>query len=171
MLLRWFTLALALMIGGALTVPEIATASPDAPQSSVCKRKKRKKSVRRKRRRAKRAKRRITAKTIKRWQRKGYSNKKIVRLAKKRGYKLTKKERRRLRRYKVRRSLRKALKTGLVAKAAPPKAPKKKGVVDLEETIDPNDIDFDSVPPPEGMDMRFADMHRAEAEAEKGRRK
>lgn len=170
MVLRWFTLALALLIGGALTAPELAEAAPDAPHSSLCKKKRRSKKRRKtraKKRSPKRAKK-ITAKTIKRWQKKGWTNAKIVRKAKAKGYVVTKKELRRLRKYRVRKSLRKALKTELVAVAAVTPA-KKRGPqrIDLNATIDPDDIDFDSVPPPEGMDMRYADLHRQEAAAGK----
>lgn len=168
-LIQRFTLALALLMGAAFAAPEAAFASPyahAADDSVSCKKKRSKKRRRRARRaRARRAKKRgITAKTIKRWQRKGWSNEKIVAKAKKKGYRVTKRERKRLRRYRVRKSLRRDLVAMTVA-AKQPEAAKPSGPqpIDIESTIDPNEIDFDSVPPPDGMDMRYADAHRAES--------
>lgn len=150
-ILRRLTLALALLIGGAFAVPDLAEARPDA-ERSTCKKKRRK--------RRKKAKK-VTAKTIKRWQRKGWSDAKIVKKAKARGYKLTKREKRKLKKLKVRKSLRLALATPTKAEAKPARTGPAPIRVDAE--MDPNDIDFDSVAPPAGMDMRFADAHRAES--------
>lgn len=155
--MRRLTLALALLVGGAFAVPDTAFARPSA-ESSLCKKKKRSKKRRRK---AKKAKRKITAKTIKRWQKKGWSNEKIVKKAQARGYKVTKRERRKLKKLRVRKSLRLALAKPAAAPAAKP-APSGPKRIDIEAEMDPNDIDFDSVAPPAGMDMRFADAHRAE---------
>ncbi len=160
-LLHGLTLSLALMIGGALSVPDLAEASESSAISSHCKRKKSRRAKKRSRRR--RAKK-VTAKTIRRWQKKGLSHAKIVKKAHARGYKVTKRERRKLKRLRVNKRLiaalsaRRAKKTTLAS--ARPSGPQP---IDINTTIDPNDIDFDSVPPPEGMDMRFADAHRAEA--------
>lgn len=169
-LLRQLIFALALIVGGAFAVPDAAYAGPYSGQASCKKkRKKRKKRSRRAKRTKAAKKKKLSAKTIKRWQKKGWSNAKIVKKAQARGYRVTKKERRKLKRFKVRKSLIAALSSsqvGAVASAGPAKPQ----AIDIESTIDPNDIDFDSVPPPAGMDMRFADAHRQEAEKRSGRR-
>lgn len=151
-LLHGLTLTLALAIGGAVAWPSAAEAAPGRSAVS-CKRGKAKKA------------KKLTAKTIRRWEKKGWSDEKIVKKAQARAYKVTKKERKRLTRYKVSAPLIAALAAtdAPVAKARlAPATPAARQPIDLETTIDPNDIDFDSVPPPEGMDMRFADAHRAE---------
>lgn len=160
------TLAIALLVGVAFLAPEPVEASPyaDSAQSVSCK-KKRKSKKRRAKRKARRAKskKKLTAKTIKRWQKKGWSNAKIVKKAQARGYTVTKKEAKRLKKYRVRKSLIAALeKPAAGAVAAAPAAPKGPAPIRVDVEMDPNDIDFDSVPPPDGMDMRFADMHRAQ---------
>ena len=149
-LLRRLTLALTLVVGGAFAIPEPVEAAPQA--DSVCKRKKRRSKRRRKKK--------LSAKTIKRWQKKGLSNERIVEKARARGYKVTKRERRKLKRARVRKSLIAALAAPAAKRVAAPSGPQP---IDIEKTIDPNEIDFDSVAPPEGMDMRYADLHRAQS--------
>ena len=158
---RRLVFALALLVGGALAAPD-ATAAP-ARGSALCKKKKAKKAKAAKAAKAPKAAKakKVTAKTIKGWQKKGLTDEEIVKLAAESGYAVTKKETKRLKKLKVRPSLMAAL-SG--APAAPPAAAAPKGPqpIDIGKIIDPNDIDFDSVPPPQGMDMRYADAHRAE---------
>ena len=117
---------------------------------------KRKKVRRGKRRRKTKA---VTAKRIRYWQRKGLSDNEIVaQVSKRGGYALTKKKWRRLKKYRIRKSLRRRLAQLHRAKKRGEPAP-----INLAASMDPNDIDFDSVAPPPGMDMEFADLHRKEA--------
>lgn len=169
-LLHGLTLSLALIIGGALSMPDLATASESSAIRSSCKSKKSRRAKersRRRRRAKKRARQRrrakkVTAKTIRRWQKKGLSHAKIVKKAHARGYKVTKRQRRKLKRLRVSKRLIAALSARPAPKATLAAAARGPQPIDINTTIDPNDIDFDSVPPPEGMDMRFADAHRAE---------
>ncbi|MEQ8279242.1 MAG: hypothetical protein RMA76_17555 [Deltaproteobacteria bacterium] len=151
--LHRLALGLGLLAGLGLVAPEIAFA--DRPTAGQCKRKKQKK--RRKARRARRARARrakaFNARTIKKLQRKGYTNDEIVEKARAANYVVTKKQKRRLKKMRVRRSLIAALATPAPAKAV---APAKPQPIDLDRTIDPNEIDFDSVPPPDGMPTGYA---------------
>ena len=199
--IRRILLVLLLGITPGLSWPTLATAEPGSADSrTVSKKKKRKKKrsrrrVRKKRRtkkkriakrsgkkrsvkkrRAKRSRRKtkaITAKTIRRWQKKGLSDRQIIALVSRNGgYRPTRKNWRKLKRAKVRKSLRRRL---LKAERARRGSGGRKKVAqgpvfDLDAELDPNDIDFDSVAPPEGMDMEFADMHRQEAAQKRARR-
>ena len=134
-------------------------------------RKKRTKAGKRRRARASRSarkkRRKVTAKLIRKWQKRGLSDRKILaRVERYGGYKLDKRKWRRLKKYRVRRSLRKELLRAHKARRRVAVA-RAKGVdpIDIDAQVDPDDIDFDSVAPPEGMDMEFADMHRQEAQA------
>ena len=151
-LIKRLALALTLMVGGTFVVPDAVA----APTRTACKKKRAKAK-------AKKAKK-VTAKNIKAWQKKGLTDEEIVKLATEGGYKVTKKETKKLKKLKVRTTLVAALSTpvgGTTTAAAAP-APKGPEPIDIDTVIDPNDIDFDSVPPPKGMDMRYADAHRAE---------
>lgn len=163
-LLRRIVLALTLLVGSTFAVPDAVA----APTRSLCKKKKKAKK------KAKKAKaaaaepeakaKKVTAKSIKAWEKKGLNDEEIVKLAAEGGYKASKKEAKKLKKLKVRPTLLAAL-TGAPAPApaataaATPKGPQP---IDINTVIDPNEIDFDSVAPPKGMDMRYADAHRAE---------
>ncbi len=152
--LHRFALGLGLLAGLGLVAPEIAFA--DRPTAGQCKRKKSKKRRKaRKARRARRARRAkaFNARTIKKLQRKGYTNDEIVEKARAANYVVTKKQKRRLKKMRVRRTLIAALAAPAPAKAV---APAKPQPIDLDKTIDPNEIDFDSVPPPDGMPTGYA---------------
>lgn len=181
MIARPAILRLGLLVGlaGALTLTSGPFPSPSAhgaPSSEADwttatkkkKKKKKRKARRSRRRRARRnasrprnpvvrtrtpKKRRITARTIKRWQNKGWTDARIVARAEKAGYRATKREQARLRKARVRRSLR----TALVRRTAEPRGAAR---FNLHQSIDPNDIDFDSVPPPDGMPEELAKAHR-----------
>lgn len=162
-LIRRIALLLGLAAGLALVAPDVSFAS-ERPSATSCK-KKRKKRKKRRARRNRRAKKRVTAKKIKRWQKRGLTNEEIVAKAEAAGYKVTKREARKLRRFKVRKSLRLALagKTAAPAEAAPA-APMK---IDLNHTMDPNDIDFDSVPPPDGTPTKYSKLESPQKEKKK----
>lgn len=154
-------LSLGLLAGLGLVAPDLAFAERPSTSAS-CKRAKKNKKKKRSKRKARRARRaskkkirRVTAKQIKRMQRRGLTDDQIVAKAHAAKYKLTKRERRQLKRLRVRKTLIAALDrpvASTVAAAAPAEPLK----FDLDKTIDPNDIDFDSVPPPEGMPTEFA---------------
>ncbi len=167
--LRRLALMLALVMGVSFSVPEPAQA---ASVSTACKKKKKRKKKRYSKKRKKRRKkskkaRKVTAKSIKRWQKKGLSNEEIVEKALAKGWKNTKRNRKKLRRARVRKSLRKAFlaqyKASKNVDLAATSAPAAAKPINIHETIDPDDIDFDSVPPPDGMPAELARQHREEA--------
>lgn len=134
----------ALLVAGPLSfLPIQAEAAP-----SLCKKKKAKKKS------AEVADAKITSKTIKAWQVEGLSDDEIVERCNQAGYQPNAKGIKGMKKAKVRPSLIAAL-TGGAPPAAAPAAeevaakpePKR---IDLSKTIDPNEIDFDSVAPPAG---------------------
>src|SRR5688572_16201220 len=150
----------ALVLG--LMSPAIAGS---AERPSICKSKK-KKVVKKKKTAAKKpAKAKVNALTISKWQKKKVPDDQIVEKATAAGYKVTKAEKKKLLKYKVKKPLIARLEgkaaEGAVADAAP--ATKAPPSFDLEKTMDPNDIDFDSVPPPKGMPDDLAKKQKQEA--------
>jgi hypothetical protein len=145
---------------GMLAPAAIAEATS---RPGICKAKKKKKAVKRKKR-VKRAKPKVTARTIAKWQRKKMPHDQIVEKALAAGYKVTKAEKRKLLKLKVKKPLIARLENPVESEpalaAAAPATPK----FDLDKTIDPNSIDFDSVPPPKGMPEGYAKKQREEAE-------
>jgi hypothetical protein len=100
----------------------------------------------------------ITARTIAKWQKKKMKPDLIVEKAMAGGYKITKAEKKKLLKLKVKKPLIAKLELAQKEQAAPvtasvdaPAAAPKKEPFDPNKTIDPNSIDFDSVPPPKGM--------------------
>lgn len=142
--------------------PDLADASSSSPSAiDSCKRKRRSKKRRRRMRRRRRARRaahhKVTARTIARWQRRRVKENTIVARAMKAGYEVkTRRERRRLRKYRVRRSLIAKLATATKKKNRAPPPEKKAPDFNLDKTIDPNEIDFDSVPPPSGIPDEYS---------------
>ncbi len=159
--LHRLALALGVVAGLGLVAPEIASA--ERPSTGLCKRKKSNKRKKRARRRRAAKKATFNARTVKRLQKRGLTDAQIVAKAKKANYVMNKKQERRMKRMRVRRSLIAALAapaTDAPVASAPIPAAKP---IDLNNTIDPNDIDFDSVPPPDGMPT----VARKKAEPEK----
>jgi hypothetical protein len=111
----------------------------------------------------------VTAKTIAKWQKKKMPQDQIVEKAMAAGYKVTKLEKKRLLKYKVKKPLIAKLEeaqkapapAAMVAEASPNKTP----TFDLDKTMDPNEIDFDSVPPPKGMPPEIEKKQAAEKKA------
>lgn len=161
-LLSRLCLPIALVVGFSFVAPDLADASSSSPSAiDSCKRKRRSKKRRARQRRMRRAKRaahrKVTARTIARWQRKRLKEDAIVARAMKAGYKVeSRREKRRLRKYRVRKSLIAKLVTATEQKKAPAKAQPKAPEFNLDKTIDPNEIDFDSVPPPTGIPDRYS---------------
>jgi hypothetical protein len=149
----------------SFTLP--ATAEAES-RPSICKSKK-KKAAKKKRTAKKPGKAKLTALSISKLQKKKVPEDQIVEQATAAGYRVTKAEKKKLLKYKVKKPLIARLES--IGKAAPvagaSPATKAPPSFDLEKTIDPNDIDFDSVPPPKGMPDDLAKKQRNEAEAEK----
>ena len=134
-------------------------------RSSICKSKK-KKAVKKKKAAKKPARAKVTALTISKWQKKKVPEDQIVEKATAAGYKVTKAEKKKLLKYKVKKPLIARLEGKVVPvpegeEAAPvAKAPPS---FDLDKTMDPNEIDFDSVAPPKGMPNDLATKQKQEA--------
>ncbi len=155
----------ALVLGLALC-PGWAEAAPSNSAACKAKRASRKKGTKRRGHRVapkKRAHPKVTAATIAKWQKRKVPQDQIVEKATAAGYKVTKIEKKRLLRLKVKKpliaKLEEAQKVPGALAQATPAAPS----FNLEETIDPNDIDFDSVPPPKGMPAGMAQKQKEEA--------
>ncbi len=163
-LLRRLITLLAFALAFGLAAPEGSfTPSFDGIQSVEAKSKKRRRRKRRRRRAKRRASKKVTAKKISRWQRKGWSHDKILQKATAANYKVTKRERRRLKKYRVKRSLIKKLANLEAAEATPVRtAAQPNKPINIHETIDPNEIDFDEVPPPDGMPTKYATSQKQE---------
>ena len=152
----------AIALSVSLSPAWVEAASKRATKTKTQKKRAAKKSV-------KKAKaKKVTAKTIARWQKQKMPREEIVEKAAAAGYKVTKLEKRKLLRYKVKRPLIAQLEGAQKAAPAPASeaalATKTPLKFDLEKTMDPNDIDFDSVPPPKGMPTDLAKKQRDEAE-------
>lgn len=164
-LARWTLLVLLIFAGLPLAVSD-ALASPERTSVGLCKKGKKKRRAR-KARRGKRAKSKVTSGMIIEMVETGMSDDEIVRKAYAEGFLPTKPTLKAMKKKKVRKSLRLALRKG------PPKttvAAAKKGPqpIDLETEIDPAELDFDDLPPPEGMPAEIADKHQAAYDAKNG---
>ena len=163
-------IALSLSLAGAFDVPT-AAASENGECAAKRGRKKSKAKKRRARRRrarkaATRRARKVTTGRILKWWKAGHSPKAIVLRADKAGWKPTAKAIRRLRRKNVSGDLIERLENLGPARVAASKArgPKR---IKLEMLDSPEDIDFDSVPEPEGMPGRARPAKRSAYEPDR----
>ncbi len=148
---------------GLVTAPAwVAEAAPESTQ--LCKKKKKAKKAKKEKAPAAAAKPvKIDSKVIRKWEQQGLSDDEILAKAQEAGYTPTPLGLKRMKAAKVRPSLIAALSGEPAAKieatpvAAAPKAPK----FDLDKVVDPNEINFDEVPPPKGVPER----HKAGATA------
>lgn len=149
--LHRLALAFGVVAGLGLVAPEIALA--ERPSAGLCKKSKakKKKKAKRARRRAAAKKATFNARAAKRMQKRGMTDAQIVAKAEAAGYVMNAKQERQMKKLRVRKSLIAAL-SGAPMDDAPKAAapiPAAKPI-DLNHTIDPNEIDFDSVAPPDG---------------------
>jgi hypothetical protein len=150
-------LPVVLLLGAAILPSEV-----EARGFEVCKKKAKKKRA------VKRSK--VTAATIAKWQKQKLSPDEIVEKATAAGYVVTKSEKAKLKRLKVKPLVITKLemsKKDAPAPAVAAPAKKKDPEFNLDRTINPNDIDFDSVPPPNGMPAEYARKQKAEQEQKK----
>lgn len=96
----------------------------------------------------------VTAHSIVQWKKQGVSDEDIVARASEAGYRPTPRDRARLKKARVSKSLLLALEGRSAGEATSPSA---KGArpIDVTKLTNPNDIDFDSVPPPQGIPKQY----------------
>lgn len=138
----------AAVLGAAQLLPALAGMEPSVAEAKA----KKKKPKKGKKPKAEAAPKKVTAQAILKWHKSGMTEDEIVARASEAGYSPTAKDRAALKKGKAPKSLIAALDPG---SAAEPVAEEKPKAIDLTQMTDPNDIDFDSVPPPSGVPAKY----------------